>query len=81
MGILLTEFLIKGISVKSLNCFSFPFTSSSMHFPLFWQGLLEHALSFDAGHPKEIEIVEKKTSQNIAVTDLVIFVGVIFQTH
>ena len=54
---------------------------SSMHFPLFWQGLLEHALSFDAGHPKEIEIVEKKTSQNFAVTDLVIFLGIIFQTH
>ena len=50
-----------------------------MHLPLFWQGLLEHALSFDAGHPKEIEIAEEKTSQNSAVTDLVIFVGVIFQ--
>ena len=81
MVILLIEPLIKGISVKSMNCFSFPFTSSSMHFPLFWQGLLEHALSFDAGHPKEIEIAEEKTSQNSAVTDLVIFVGVIFQTH
>ena len=52
-----------------------------MHLPLFWQGLLEHALSFDAGHPKEIEIAEEKASQNSAVTDLVIFVGVIFQTH
>ena len=79
--ILLIEPLIKGISVKNMNCFSFPFTSSSMHLPLFWQGLLEHALSFDAGHPKEIKIAEEKTSQNSAVTDLVIFVGVIFQTH
>ena len=52
-----------------------------MHLPLFWQGLLEHALSFDAGHPKEIEIAEEETSQNSAVTDLVIFDGVIFQTH